>query len=80
MTTPDPSTVRFSLRALMECMGFTEVKPFAEAIDLSRKSCYRYFVSGLPMHVADRLAIRCGFHPLEVWPDFHDDIEWDEAA
>ena len=77
---PDPSPAHFCLRKLMERLQLTEVTTFAEAVGLSRKSCYRYFVSGVPMHIADRLAIRCGLHPLEVWPDFHDDVDWDEAA
>ena len=70
--------VRLPLRALMEYLKIGEVTTFAEAVGLSRKSCYRYFAAGVPLYVADRLAIKVGVHPLEVWPDFHVDL--DEAA
>jgi len=68
---PQDAPPRLSLRALMDHLRIHEVSTFAEAIGLSRKSCYRYFESGVPLYVADRLAIKVGLHPLEVWPDFH---------
>jgi len=70
--------VRLPLRALMDHLKIVEVTKFAEAVGLSRKSCYRYFEAGVPLFVADRLAIKVGLHPLEVWPEFHRDLE--EAA
>lgn len=71
---------RLSLRSLMNHLGITEVTKLAETIGMSRKSCYRYFASGLTVFVADKLAVAAGVHPLEVWPDFHDEVDWTEAA
>lgn len=31
----------------------------------------RYKAEGLTPDQAERLAVRCGFHPAEVWPDWY---------
>lgn len=43
-----------------------------EAADLGLhpRQIYRWRQSGLTERQADELAVRCGFHPAEVWPDW----------
>ena len=48
--------------------------------DLSRRSGYplrtiqRWKTSGIPLYSADRLAIRLGVHPANIWPDWIDTL------
>lgn len=37
-------------------------------------SLHRWCRQGVPIHTADELAVACGFHPANVWP------EWWEAC
>ena len=43
----------------------------AERLSLPNGTVYRYRREGIPLRSADRLAIQAGYHPVEVWPDFH---------
>ena len=46
--------------------------------DLSRRSGYplrtiqRWKTNGIPLYSADRLAIRLGVHPANIWPQWTD--------
>lgn len=42
----------------------------AEACGVARYAIYRWRSEGLPIYRADTLAVRAGFHPCEVWPEF----------
>lgn len=44
----------------------------AELFGMNRRNLYRWREAGIPRVMADRLAPRVGFHPLEVWGE-----EWD---
>lgn len=43
----------------------------AKQTGINRQSVYRWRSDGIPIHTADRIAIRMGVHPLVIWPDFH---------
>lgn len=46
---------------------------FADYCGVSRAAWVKYRRRGLSASVADRLAVRCGYHPCEVWgPAFYE--------
>lgn len=46
----------------------------------SRTTLRRWRTKGLTEDQADTLAIRCGWLPFEIWPEWLDDITQDEGA
>ena len=58
---------RFALDPLVARSGFAAI---AASGGVTRRTLYRWRHSGLTLEQTDELAIRCGLHPSEVWPDF----------
>lgn len=61
--------------------------PLAAAMRLSESqacktlnSNYRYVYDGMSLEVAERLALKAGFHPFEVWPVMAHDIACESAC
>lgn len=42
----------------------------ADAWGVSKMNVYRWQRSGIPWYQADRISIRIGRHPAELWPDW----------
>lgn len=53
----------------------SSIAEIAEAIGVDLNTVHRWARKGIPHHAADRAAIAFGYHPLELWPDFLDDLE-----
>lgn len=51
--------------------GRLTAQRIGQLIGCCRGSVQRWRADGIPLHSADRAAIRAGAHPLEVWPQFH---------
>lgn len=53
------------------------VTPTAAAaiLEVAARSVHRWMAEGLTPFQADRLAIRVGLHPCDVWPSWFDDAE-----
>lgn len=51
----------------------TAIHELATRSGISRKSFQRYERNGMDAFQADRVAIRLGFHPVEIWPTWFDD-------
>ena len=66
----------YPFSALLDRLGNPTVGPGSRTLGISGESFKRYQANGLTAEQADRLAVRAGFHPLEVWPDW----ELDEFA
>jgi hypothetical protein len=44
----------------------------ARRLDVTKTTVYRWRrTNRIPLHHADRFAIRLGTHPLLIWPDLH---------
>ena len=49
-------------------------------LEVSEKTIHRYRDEWLTMLLADRLAVRIGRHPAEVWPEWCNNIELEAVA
>lgn len=64
----------FDLQPLLEATGLT-LNALGRAAGISGKAQKRYVNDGLSPRQADRLAVKFGMHPSEVWPAwFMDEI------
>jgi lambda repressor-like predicted transcriptional regulator len=61
---------KFPAEALHSALGIASVRELAEACDVGRTQMQRYLRDGIPELAADRIAVRVGLHPGEVWPDW----------
>lgn len=52
-----------------------DVVRLARLLGVDRWRVYDARAFGLSVDLADKWAIAIGLHPLEVWPDFHADID-----
>ena len=60
-----------------------DVSPATVAVSWPRKSVDRWARQGVPLKQADNLAMACGVHPCEWWPQWFllgDPLELAEAA
>ena len=60
---------RYSLTPLVEAMRLNEGQSPARALGMSGTRFTTYAVNGVTEPVAERLALRAGFVPYEVWPE-----------
>jgi len=60
---------RYPLQPLADAMGLS-LAAACRALGVSGSTMQDYRHRGLTERVADRLAVRAGFHPAEVWPDW----------
>lgn len=66
-------TARYSFAALADAMRLTEPEA-ARVLGLSGSTAQGYRRDGLSEKVADRLAVRAGFHAWSVWPEMVDAV------
>ena len=68
----------FDLRRLMQKVGAPTAQAMAELCGLNRKGVHNRINRGIGWIEADELAVRCGFLPWEVWPEWEDvdPTEW----
>ena len=62
----------FDFKALMAAAGAPTAQVMAERCGLNRKGVHNRIVRGIGWVEADELAVRCGFLPWEVWPEWAD--------
>lgn len=65
--------MRYPFALLAEAMGCTEAQA-ARQLGLSGSTEWRYRSDGLTEKVADRLAVKAGFHAFVVWPEMLDAV------
>lgn len=63
---------RYPLSTLLDMMGYDTIHRAADALGVSGTTYAQYSCHGISERTADRLAIRAGFHPAEVWPELAD--------
>ena len=63
---------RLPLAPLLEATGYSYPE-LAERSGYTANSISTWNLKGVPMSAADWLACRCGYHPLNIWPDFQDE-------
>lgn len=68
---------RYPIGPLLEILtdrGITGERQVAETLDISRRRLRTHQTDGIPWADADEYAIRIGYLPFEVWP------EWNHAV
>ena len=43
----------------------------AHVLDLAASQIHLWRKEGLPDRAADRIAVRLGYHPVQIWPEWH---------
>jgi lambda repressor-like predicted transcriptional regulator len=46
-------------------------RALARRTGMSLRTIGRWCDNGVPYEASDRLAVALGYHPLELWPDWH---------
>lgn len=59
-----------------ETNGCLKGEELAQLLGVTRRTVQRWTTPGIPLHHADRLAIRLGYNPIAVWGLFWDDPEY----
>lgn len=60
---------KLSIVELMERGGYATVNELGRVIGVRRHNLQRMKHDGVPITRADEFAVKCGFHPTEVWGD-----------
>lgn len=68
---PTPPVVRLPFAALEAAAGRENLLVLAAALGSDTATLYRYRNQGVPVFTADRLAVKLGMHPCQVWPDWY---------
>ena len=66
------SNIRFEMAALMHKTGASTARELGQLCGLTSKGVHNRLVRGIGWAEADDLAIRTGFMPWEVWPEWAD--------
>jgi lambda repressor-like predicted transcriptional regulator len=61
---------KFPAEALRSALGGGSVTDLARACQVDRTQMQRYLRDGIPETAADRIAVRVGLHPGEVWSEW----------
>jgi hypothetical protein len=70
-TAPHPRL--FPLRPLLDAAELTE-SALARHVHANGTAIRMAAAAGCTVSEADRWAVRCGFHPAEIWPDWNNDL------
>ena len=70
MSTPAPAI--WPIKPLLDATGLTLVTHFARRVKANGQTARRAYTKGLTDRQADQWAIRLGYHPGEIWPDWFD--------
>jgi hypothetical protein len=68
---------RFRVAPLAAKMGVSPTSALVR-LNVSSKSYKPWIANGMSWWVADRLAVRAGYHPAEIWDDWFDTDETTE--
>jgi hypothetical protein len=73
-----PPIPRLPVDPLLDVLGTRRIGFAAKLLgEVDPRNFYRYCKSGgLPVHYADKLAVRIGRTPHEIWGDLYDAVEW----
>ena len=63
---------RYPMEPLLEATGWT-LSQAAQQLGIGGPEYRRYADEGMSREVAERKALKAGFHPYEVWPNMADD-------
>lgn len=61
-------TLRYPFAVLAEAMGVSENQAVMR-LGINGKAGQQYRAEGMTEKVADRMAVKAGLHPFEVWPE-----------
>lgn len=62
----------FDFKVLMDLAGAPTAQAMADRCGLNRKGVHNRILRGVGWAEADDLAVRCGYLPWEVWPEWED--------
>ena len=60
----------YDMRRLLTKTGIETVRELAELLDVSLSVARKRMERGIAEYEADGFAVRLGFHPVEVWPEW----------
>ena len=66
--------LRFSLQPVMALTRVDNYEQLGVRLGVSGDAVRQWSVRGLSSKQADFVATRLGFHPLNIWSDFNDDL------
>ena len=69
---PAPPVAHLPFAALEAAAGRENLLVLAAALGSDTATLYRYRNQGVPVFTADRLAVKLGMHPCQVWPDWYE--------
>ena len=64
---------RLDIALLISASRQPSATSLARALGVSSATTSRWSSDGIPFFSADWACIALGLHPVEVWPDFHDE-------
>lgn len=64
-------TTRFDLHPLADAIGAESDRDIAQATNTCRRTVQRWKHDGMSVDQADRAAVRAGYHPANIWPDWN---------
>ncbi len=64
--------VRWPLDPLLAAAGHPPIGTLAARIGVARRTVTRWRTNGLTDEQADNAAVMLGYHPLNIWTDWHD--------
>lgn len=65
-------TPTYDIASLMQRARIGTARELAERCGVNRKAIHNRSRRGLSWSEADEFAIRCGFFPWEIWPEWED--------
>jgi len=63
--------VRWPLAPLLDAAGHPPITVLASRVGVAARTVWRWRHNGLTDQQADRAAIALGYHPLNIWTDWH---------
>ena len=71
MSTSTLTALRWPLQPLLDAIAHPPVSTLAVRVGVSSRTVWRWHHNGLTDHQADRVAIALGYHPANIWHDWH---------
>lgn len=70
---------RYPFATLEALLGWPSASELAVMAGTTPRTVARWRTDGLSRMLADAVAVLCGFHPAEVWPEWTDEKETTDA-
>lgn len=65
---------KFPVKPLAAKVGNGTVLDLSRVLGVKYNSLTHWIQDGIPEYTADRVAVKFGFHPVEIWPEWFDGV------